>query len=88
MKLILIRCDMQQGMKWRDVGGKSRFQHVVVVDTCEGYIQVLCGQGFIYGYYVERRKPLPQCCKCFSALQKEVRRLTTMLAAHTRTKEK
>ena len=70
-------------MKWGDVGGKSRFRHVVVVDTCEGYIQVLCGQGFIYGYHVERRKPLPRCRKCFAALQKEIQRLTAMRAAPT-----
>jgi len=70
-------------MKWGDVGGKSRFQHVVVVDTCEGYIQVLCGQGFIYGYYVERRKPLPRCRKCRTALQKEIQRLKVMLTAPT-----
>ena len=70
-------------MKWGDVGGMSRFQHVVVVDTCEGYIQVLCGQRFIYGYHVERKKPLRRCRKCFAALRKEIQRLTAMLTAPT-----
>ncbi|KKN02840.1 hypothetical protein LCGC14_1113690 [marine sediment metagenome] len=70
-------------MRWGDVGGKSRFQHVVVIETSDGYIQVLCGQGFVYGYHVERRKPLPRCRKCSTALRKEVEKLTSMLAAPT-----
>ncbi len=70
-------------MKWGDVGGMSRFQHVVIIETCGGYIEVLCKQQFTYGYHVERKKPLPRCRKCRTALQKEIQRLTAMLAAPT-----
>ena len=68
-------------MKWADVVGKSRLQHLVIFNSCEGYVEVLCGQQFIYGYHVDRRKPLPRCRRCFAALRKEVERLTAMLAA-------
>ncbi len=70
-------------MRWGDIGGHSRSQHVVVVETCDGYIEVLCGQRFIYGYHVERKKPLPRCYRCARRLRKEVERLTAMLATPT-----
>lgn len=58
-------------MNWKDVGGKSKAQHVVVRTDPGIFIHVLCKKKFrYYPEYIKRRKPLPHCLNCIKILSK------------------
>ncbi len=57
-------------MKWEDIGGRAKSQHIVVDWDYGINVEILCKQHIIKFQRVKGKRPLPHCLKCIAALKK------------------
>ena len=55
-------------MKWEDIGGYTRVQHLVTASSYGNFVRVLCGARIGFEFSVKRSRPVPRCRGCLKAL--------------------
>ena len=57
--------------KWKDLGGATRVEHLVV-NTLRRFCILMCGMRLEPDHPVGRPNPLPKCRRCLTALRSQM----------------